>query len=139
MFLFHAADLVATLVARPEDTLPLVHASIGEFKEALLHILEDEMARMDQAYLLELDANLSPTVLRAQLLLRLESYAGVRKAFRAMRLSEAAAAAAAGGEAAEETEAGETLAFVDSAEVGLLSFQALVFSSWQVFFAVEQF
>ena len=138
MFLFHAADLVATLVARPEDTLPLVHASIGEFKEALLHILEDEMARMDQAYLLELDANLSPTVLRAQLLLRLESYAGVRKAFRAMRLSEAAAAAA-GGEAGEETEAGETLAFVDSAEVGLLSFQALVFSSWQVFFAVEQF
>jgi adenylate/nucleoside-diphosphate kinase len=78
---------VQSLVIRPEDTLPFVNESIKSFKDALLHILEDQMANMDQSYLLELDANLSPTVLGKQLFLRLQSYL-INRAFRPLRMQD---------------------------------------------------
>lgn len=106
-----APELVNTLVVRPEDTLPMVNDSILSFKEALLHILEDQMANMDQSYLMEADSNLSPTVILRQLLMRLDSYP-IRKAFRPMRLSEPITAEA--GE--EEAGVGDT-PFIDNAEV----------------------
>ncbi len=61
------------------------------------------MANMDQSYLLELDANMSPTVLMRQLLLRLDSYP-VRKAFRVQRLQEPVVV-----DAGDEAEAGDML------------------------------
>jgi len=102
--------LVQTLVVRPEDTLPLVNDSILSFKEALLHILEDQMANMDQSYLLELDANMSPTVLVRQLLLRLDSYP-IRKAFRVLRFQEPVVV-----EAGEEGDSPDA-AYVDNGEL----------------------
>lgn len=45
------------------------------------------MASMDQSYLIELDANVSPTILTKDLLLRLLSY-NIRKAARPMRMNE---------------------------------------------------
>ncbi len=47
------------------------------------------MANMDQSYLLELDANLSPTVLIKQLIIRLQSYL-INKVFKPMRMHEPA-------------------------------------------------
>ena len=102
--------MVQSLVVRPEDTLPLVNESIKSFKDALLHILEDQMANMDQSYLLELDANLSPTVLAKQLLMRLQSYT-INKAFKPMRMQEPLVV-----EAGEE-EAQDVPAPVDNGEI----------------------
>ena len=45
------------------------------------------MANMDQSYLLELDANLSPTILIKQLLMRLQSYT-INKAAKPLRIVE---------------------------------------------------
>ncbi|CAF0775596.1 unnamed protein product [Brachionus calyciflorus] len=103
-----ANDVVERLVIRPEDTLPFVESAIKTFKEALLHVLEDQMANMDQSFLLELDSNLSPTILMKQLLLRLESYP-IRKAAKALRMSEPV-------EVSEE-ESGNSDHFIDSSEI----------------------
>lgn len=104
------ADIVTTLVVRPEDTLSVVNDSILSFKDALLHILEDQMANMDQSYLLELDGNQSPTILVRQLLVRLESYL-IRKAFKPMRFQEPIMV-----EAGEEGEGGDT-PYIDNTEI----------------------
>jgi adenylate/nucleoside-diphosphate kinase len=45
------------------------------------------MANMDQSFLIELDANISPTILNKQLIQRLQSYV-IRKAARPMRINE---------------------------------------------------
>ena len=45
------------------------------------------MASMDQSFLIELDSNLSPTILTKQLLLRFQSYP-IRKAAKPMRMSD---------------------------------------------------
>ncbi|RNA14891.1 adenylate kinase 9-like [Brachionus plicatilis] len=103
-----ANDVVERLVIRPEDTLSYVQSSLGTFKEALLRVLEDQMANMDQSYLIELDSNLSPTILIKQLLLRLESYP-IRKAAKVLRMSEPVEV--------NEEEAANTDHFVDTIEI----------------------
>lgn len=101
-------DVVERLVVRPEDTLSYVESSLSTFKEALLRVLEDQMANMDQSYLIELDSNLSPTILMKQLLLRLESYP-IRKATKVLRMSEPPEV--------NEEEAANTDHFIDSVEI----------------------
>lgn len=60
------------------------------------------MANMDQSYLIELDANLSPTILIRQTIQRLETYP-VRRAARVLRLNEPPEAASEhAGEEGEE-------------------------------------
>lgn len=59
------------------------------------------MANMDQSYLIELDSNLSPTLLIQQTIQRLESYP-VRRAARVLRLNEPPESSAGDGEAGEE-------------------------------------
>ena len=85
-FALCSSEVMPRLVVRPEDNQPQVESSIGSFKQALLHVLEDQMASMDQSYLIELDANLSPTVLVKQLLARLDGYV-IQKAARVLRFT----------------------------------------------------
>ncbi len=68
------------------------------------------MANMDQSYLIELDSNLSPTLLIRQLLLRLQSY-NICKAARPIRLNEPVEANAGEEESASQDH------FVDHAEL----------------------
>lgn len=82
-----AGDVIERLVVRPEDTQAQVDNSLKTYKEALLHALEDQMASMDQSFLLEIDSNLSPTILIKQLLLRLQCYK-VSKAAKPLRMSD---------------------------------------------------
>lgn len=103
-----ANDVVERLVVRPEDTLPYVESSLSNFKEALLKVLEDQMANMDQSYLIELDSNLSPTILIKQLILRLESYP-IRKAAKVLRMAEPLEV--------NEEEAANTDHFIDTIEI----------------------
>ena len=63
------------------------------------------MANMDQSYLLELDANLSPTILIKQFLLRLQSYT-VTKAAKPLRIVDPVAGS-------EEEQGGEGNGLVD--------------------------
>jgi adenylate/nucleoside-diphosphate kinase len=63
------------------------------------------MANMDQSYLLELDANLSPTILIKQFLLRLQSYT-VTKAAKPLRIVDPV-------EGSEEEQGGEGNGLVD--------------------------
>lgn len=65
------------------------------------------MANMDQSFLLELDSNLSPTILMKQLLLRLQSYQ-IRKAAKPLRMSEPV-------EMSEEESGGDH--FIDTGEI----------------------
>lgn len=60
------------------------------------------MANMDQSYLIELDSNLSPTLLIQQTIQRLETYP-IRRAARVLRLNEPPESSGGeGGEAGEE-------------------------------------
>lgn len=88
----------------------MVNDSILSYKDALLHILEDQMANMDQSYLLEMDSNLSPTVIIRQLLLRLESYI-IRKAFHPLRMQDP------NPDGGEEGEAAADSSYIDTAEI----------------------
>lgn len=63
------------------------------------------MANMDQSYLIELDSNLSPTILIQQTIQRLESYP-IRRAARVLRLNEPPELTLTG-EGGEETMLGE--------------------------------
>ena len=58
---------------------PDVTESIQFFKDQLLRMLEEYMASLPQSYLIELDGNMSPTILFDQLLERLSAYA-IRRA-----------------------------------------------------------
>lgn len=76
------------------------------------------MANMDQSFLLELDSNLSPTVLISQVVQRLHSYP-VRKAPRALRLTEPPESTGEGEgeeEARGEEEQAPTDPYIDPAE-----------------------
>ncbi|CAF1144837.1 unnamed protein product [Adineta ricciae] len=68
------ADIVERLVTRPEDMMPDVADSIKVFKDQLLRLLEEYMADLSHSYLIELDGNMSPTILFQQLLERLSAY-----------------------------------------------------------------
>ncbi|CAF4826662.1 unnamed protein product, partial [Rotaria sp. Silwood1] len=68
-------EIVERLVTRPEDLMPDVSDSIQLYKDQLLRMLEEYMASLPQAYLVELDGNVSPTILFEQLLERLNAYA----------------------------------------------------------------
>ena len=68
------ADIVERLVTRPEDMMPDVADSIKVFKDQLLRMLEEYMAGLSHSYLIELDGNMSPTILFQQLLERLSAY-----------------------------------------------------------------
>ncbi|CAF1405575.1 unnamed protein product [Rotaria sordida] len=68
-------EIVERLVMRPEDLMPDVTDSIQFFKDQLLRMLEEYMASLPQSYLVELDGNMSPTILFEQLLERLNAYA----------------------------------------------------------------
>ncbi|CAF2637524.1 unnamed protein product, partial [Rotaria sp. Silwood2] len=68
-------EIVERLVTRPEDLMPDVSDSIQFFKDQLLRMLEEYMASLPQSYLVELDGNMSPTILFEQLLERLNAYA----------------------------------------------------------------
>lgn len=81
------ADVVERLIRRPEDNEPNVIKSLVFYKEAILRALEFKMSNMNQSYLFELDANVSPTVLIKQLITRLETHV-ISKAARPMRLSD---------------------------------------------------
>ena len=59
--------------------MPDVADSIHLFKDQLLRMFEEYMASLPQSYLVELDGNMSPTVLFEQLLERLNAYA-IRRA-----------------------------------------------------------
>ncbi|CAF2033300.1 unnamed protein product [Rotaria magnacalcarata] len=67
-------EIVERLVTRPEDMIPDVGESIQFFKDQLLRMLEEYMASLPQSYLVELDGNMSPTILFEQLLERLNAY-----------------------------------------------------------------
>lgn len=54
--------------------VPDVGDSIQFFKDQLLRMLEEYMASLPQSYLIELDGNMSPTILFEQLLERLNAY-----------------------------------------------------------------
>jgi hypothetical protein len=58
---------------------PDVGESIQLFKDQLLRMFEEYMASLPQSYLIELDGNMSPTILFEQLLERLNAYA-IRRA-----------------------------------------------------------
>ncbi|UJR31514.1 hypothetical protein I4U23_019003 [Adineta vaga] len=68
------ADIVERLVTRPEDMMPDVADSIKIFKDQLLRLFEEYMASLPHSYLIELDGNMSPTILFQQLLERLSAY-----------------------------------------------------------------
>jgi hypothetical protein len=59
--------------------MPDVTDSIKLFKDQLLRMLEEYMASLPHSYLIELDGNMSPTILFEQLLERLNAYA-IRRA-----------------------------------------------------------
>jgi hypothetical protein len=59
--------------------MPDVAKSIQLFKDQLLRMFEEYMASLPQSYLIELDGNMSPTILFEQLLERLNAYA-IRRA-----------------------------------------------------------
>lgn len=65
------------------------------------------MANMDQSFLIELDSNISPTILIKQLIMRLQSYI-IRKAAKPLRMNDAV-------DATEEEGGGDH--FVDSGEI----------------------
>jgi hypothetical protein len=54
--------------------MPDVTDSIKLFKDQLLRMLEEYMASLPHSYLIELDGNMSPTILFEQLLERLNAY-----------------------------------------------------------------
>jgi adenylate/nucleoside-diphosphate kinase len=81
------ADVVERLIKRPEDNEPNVVESLSFYKEAILRALEFKMSNMNQSYLFELDANVSPTILIKQLITRLETHV-ISKAARPLRLSD---------------------------------------------------
>ena len=51
-----------------------VTESIQFFRDQLLRMFEDYMASLPQSYLIELDGNMSPTILFEQLIERLNAY-----------------------------------------------------------------
>ena len=73
------------------------------------------MANMDQSFLLELDANLSPTILIKQLMLRLDGYK-ISKAARPLRLSDPVEVGE-GEEGGEGGEGGEPSGFLDVGDI----------------------
>ena len=72
-------EIIERLVTRPEDMSPDVGESIQLYKDQLLRMFEEYMASLPQSYLIELDGNMSPTILFEQLLERLNAYA-IRRA-----------------------------------------------------------
>jgi hypothetical protein len=64
--------------------MPDVGDSIQLFKNQLLRMFEEYMASLPQSYLVELDGNMSPTILFEQLLERLNAYA-IRRAAHVQR------------------------------------------------------
>lgn len=54
--------------------MPDVEENIQIFKDQLLRLFEEYMASLPQSYLIELDGNMSPTILFEQLLERLNAY-----------------------------------------------------------------
>ena len=61
-------------MTRPEDMSPDVDESIQLFRDQLLRLFEEYMASLPQSYLVELDGNMSPTILFEQLIERLNAY-----------------------------------------------------------------
>lgn len=67
-------EITERLVTRPEDMSPDVDESIQLFRDQLLRLFEEYMASLPQSYLIELDGNMSPTILFEQLIERLSAY-----------------------------------------------------------------